>query len=183
MRGGRGVITRQWAMPSADTLSIKPIRNWVNEIIKQYQLVADPFARNCKIAQLTNDLNKETSATYHEMADVFLKRPEVQRSDVIIFDPPYTLRQVKECYDNYGTGFTHADSQNSQRWTIERDIIASFQKPGNGVISFGHTSTCMGKKRGYRIESILLCSHGPAHNDTICVFEIKQPEEKKDGEV
>ena len=80
---------------------------------------------------------------------------------------------MKECYDKYGSGFTQKDSQNAIRWTIERDIIASSQKTGDTVLSFGWTSSCMGKKRGYEIEEILLVSHGSAHNDTICVAENK----------
>lgn len=30
-----------------------------------------------------------------------------------------------------------------------------------------------GKKRGYEILEIVICSHGPAHNDTLCTVERK----------
>lgn len=165
-------VFREWAMPSSDTLSIKPIRKWVMEKCKGFERLCDPFARDCQFAHITNDLNPDTKAKYHMKADEFLALDEA-KSDLVIFDPPYSLRQVKECYEGFGYGFTQFDSQNVTRWTKERDLIASFQEIGNGVISFGWTSTCMGKERGYRIEEILLCSHGPAHNDTICTFEIK----------
>ena len=156
-------------------LSIKPIRLLVEKYVEKSLNSIDPFARNCKMAKWTNDLNPATDALYHLMADEFLtKIMSEQECDLVLFDPPYSLRQVKECYDNFGAGFTHKDSQNAVRWTIERDIISKHQKPGNKVISFGWTTTCMGLKRGYEIEEILLVSHGAAHNDTIVTVERKR---------
>lgn len=168
------MISRAWAMPNHNTCSIKPINELVMKYHSMSKLVIDPFARDCKIAHITNDLNKSHCCTFNLYAHDFLKLPEVTDSDLVIFDPPYSLRQVKEVYDNYGSGFTHKDSQNAIRFTIERDIISNNQKPGNRVISFGWSSTCMGKKRGYDIEEILLVSHGAAHNDTIITVEAKK---------
>jgi hypothetical protein len=158
-------------MPSRDTLSIKPIYEWADKYLIESKTSVDPFAKDCTVAQITNDLNPNTKAMFHMKADEFLSQQN--QFDLVIFDPPYSLRQIKECYNGVGIGFTHKDSQNCVRWTIERDIISSKQKAGDIVLSFGWTSTCMGKKRGYTIDSILLCSHGPAHNDTICVAEYK----------
>ena len=107
-------------------------------------------------------------------AQEFLSGPLPMKPDLVIFDPPYSINQIKQCYDGYGEGFTLKDAQIAVRWTIERDLIAKIQTHGHRVLSFGWTSTCMGKKRGYKIESILLCSHGPAHNDTICVSEVRE---------
>lgn len=168
------IINREWAMPSHNTLSIKPIYKLVARYLKKSKLSADPFARDCQECDLTNDLNRETKAQFNLMADKFLEKVMSEnRVDLVIFDPPYSLRQVKECYDSYGTGFTHRDSQNAVRWTIERDIISKYQKIGDIVISFGWTTACMGKKRGYNILEILICSHGPAHNDTLITVEKK----------
>lgn len=165
-------IDRKWAMPSRNTLNIKPIYEWAEPYLVDATMSIDPFARNCELADVTNDLNPDTDAKWHKPANEFLKL--FDNADLVIFDPPYSLRQVKECYENYGVGFTQKDSQNAIRWTVERDIIAKNQRKGEVVLSFGWTSTCMGKKRGYEIESILLVSHGPAHNDTICVAERKR---------
>ena len=167
------IINRAWCMPNHDTCSIKPIK----ELVLKYRALSkksiDPFARNSEICELTNDLNTSTKAKYNLKAEDFLRLPEVRGADFVIFDPPYSLRQVKECYENVGIGFTHKDSQNAIRWTLERDIIRDLQKPGGIVVSMGWTTTCMGKKRGYAIEEILLVSHGAAHNDTIITVEKK----------
>ncbi len=167
-------IERTWAMPSKNTLDIKPIKNWAKKYLDKSTVSADPFALNCQLTTYTNDLNPNSKARFHMKACDFLMQEGPNTSDLIIFDPPYSLRQVKECYENYADGFSHKDSQNAIRWTKERDIIKLQQHKWNVVLSFGWTSTCMGKKRGYEIDSILLCSHGPAHNDTLCVAEIKQ---------
>ena len=164
-------IYRVWAMPNKNTLEIAPIRSFVEPFIKRAAQSIDPFAGNCQLATITNDLNPSTKATYHMDAIDFLK--EYKHADVVIFDPPYSLRQVKECYEGVGRGFTKADSQNAIRWTKERDIIASNQGYGDYVLSFGWSSSCMGKKRGYEITAILLVAHGAGHHDTICVAERK----------
>jgi len=167
-------IERFWQMPSKNTLSIHCFRDKFNDY--NFGVSIDLFAKDCNMAHITNDLNKETKAQYHMLAIDFLKMLEIKRihPNVVIYDPPYSLRQVKECYDSFGTGFTHKDSQNAIRWTIERDKISELQRRGDIVLSFGWSSTCMGKKRGYRILEIILCSHGSAHNDTICVIEEKE---------
>lgn len=170
------IITRQWAMPSPDTFSIKPIGQLVKKYLAQSEVSVDPFARNCRWATYTNDLNRDTEAEYHLTAHEFLYTLAYKnvRIDLAFFDPPYSLRQIKECYDKYGHGFTHKDSQNAVRWTWERDTLNSIMKPGGIVISFGWSTTCMGKKRGYEITEILMVSHGPAHNDTLCTVERKK---------
>lgn len=164
-------INRVWAMPNKETLSIPVIQAWVIPFINQAAQSIDPFAGNCQLATITNDLNPNTKATYHKTALEFLK--EYKHSDLVIFDPPYSLRQIKECYENVGIGFTKEDGQNGLRWTKERDVIASNQGYGDYVLSFGWTSSCMGKKRGYQITHILLVAHGSGHHDTICVAEKK----------
>ena len=157
-------------MPNADTLSIKPIK----ELFYKYSTgltTVDPFSRNCELCDFTNDLNPETKAQTHVYAEEFLKT--FVDFQFVVFDPPYSLRQVKEIYDGVGTGFTHKDSQNAIRWTIERDIIASKQKKGGLVMSLGWSTTAMGKKREYEIVEILIVSHGAAHNNTLVTIEEK----------
>lgn len=162
-------IKRIWAMPNHDTLKIKPIRELFND--HAFGVTVDPFSRDCELCEFTNDLNKNTKAKSHKYAADFLL--ELNQMNFVVYDPPYSLRQVKECYDSFGAGFTHKDSQNAVRWTVERDIIASKQKLGDKVMSLGWSTTCMGKKRGYEIIEILIVSHGAAHNDTLCTIEIK----------
>lgn len=66
------LINRIWAMPNSRTFSIKPIA----ALIEKYKtgFTIDPFARDCKIADVTNDLDPETSAEFHMDYMDFLKR-------------------------------------------------------------------------------------------------------------
>jgi len=163
------IITREWSMPNGDTLTVKPIREIYSR--HAFGVTVDPFARNCKLCQITNDFNPDTDAQFHLKADEFLR--QVETMNFVIFDPPYSLRQIKELYNSVDVGFTQKDSQNCVRWTIERDIIASKQTAGDMVLSLGYSTTCMGKKRGYEIIEILIVSHGAAHSDTLVTVERK----------
>jgi hypothetical protein len=166
-------ISRVWAMPSHETFGIAPIGAFVQKYLRASSISVDPFARNCRWATHTNDLNPETTAQHHMDAEDFLNLlvDLGVRADLVVFDPPYSYRQVVECYQSVGREFTKKDQQQVQRWSILRDLLAKILTPGGVVLSFGWSSTGMGKKRGYAIEEILLVNHGSAHNDTICIAE------------
>jgi len=168
-------IQRKWAMPNHNTFSIPPIGEFVEKYLSQSKRSIDPFARNFQGATITNDLNPNTSAEYHESAEVFLASfIEREPFDLAIFDPPYSLRQVKEMYDKMGVKkLTMAETHKVGRWIEEKNIIDKILKPGGFVLHFGWHSNGMGKKRNYEIEEILIVAHGSAHNDTICMAEKK----------
>src|ERR1700677_4031277 len=100
-------------MPSSDTLTIKPIR----ELFDKYAfgVTVDPFARNCQLCKVTNDLNPDTKAEHHKKADKFLQDLDVM--NFVLFDPPYTIGQVKQVYQSVGLEFMKYESQNCIRWT------------------------------------------------------------------
>ena len=50
-------ISRVWAMPSPDTFSIPPISDLLDRYLLGCLRVVDPFARESKRGQLTNDLD------------------------------------------------------------------------------------------------------------------------------
>ena len=168
-------MNRIWAMPNNNTFSIKPIAEFVNKYLSQSNRSIDPFARNYQGATITNDMNPDTLAEYHEKADVFLQQfVGGEPFDLILFDPPYSLRQVKEMYSNMGIEkLTMAETHNIGRWTKEKDIIEEIHTPGGYFLHFGWHSNGMGKKRNYEIKEILIIAHGSAHNDTICIAEKK----------
>jgi len=168
-------LNRKWAMPSRNTFSIPPIAEFVERYLSASERSVDPFARNFNGATITNDMNPNTLAEYHQKADDFLASLEGRGLfDLVLFDPPYSLRQVKEVYSGMGIEkLTMAETQNVGRWTKEKNAIDKILAPGGYVLSFGWHSNGMGKKRNYRIEEILLVAHGSAHNDTICMAERK----------
>ncbi len=169
-------FSRTWAMPSHETFSIKPI----GEFVKKYLLQArfhtiDPFARDTCLAEYTNDINPKSLAKYHLDAIEFLNLLKSQGvwSDLVILDPPYTPRQVSECYKELGMKVTQKDTQTGVFMKNLRDATDKLVVKNGVILSFGYSSVGMGKKRGYEIEEIMLCCHGGAHADTICMAERK----------
>jgi len=169
------IFTRTWAMPNADTFSVPPIGDFVKKYLSQSKCSVDPFARNKQWATFTNDLSPTTSASYHMDAEEFLKMLaacEVE-SDLVLFDPPYSPRQISECYKSVGLEVRMKETQNGALYKRVRDSIEPILAPGGVVLSFGWNSSGMGIKRGFQILEILICYHGGGHNDTICLAERK----------
>jgi len=87
-----------------------------------------------------------------------------------IFDPPYSLRQAKECYDGFGSNY-HLISPTNQFYSKIKDTLSLLVKPGGYAICCGWNSQGFGKKRGFQLIEILLVCHGRGHNDTIVTVE------------
>lgn len=171
------IFNRTFAMPSADTFSIKPIGDFVRRYLDRSAYSVDPFSRNKTWATWTNDLASDTAAQYHMDAEHFCRMLAAigVRVDTALFDPPYSPRQISEVYKNVGREVGMKDTQNAALYKRVRDAMDPLVMPGGFVLSFGWNSVGMGKGRGYEIVEILLCAHGGGHNDTICVAERKNP--------
>ena len=167
-------IHRTWAMPSHETFSIPPIGDFVRRYLRDSRVSIDVFARNNRWATYTNDLNSETQAECHEDSETFLLKLRAQgvRADLILFDPPYSPRQIKECYDSVGLKMAQDEALRTA-WKKERDVIKGIVRPGGWVLSFGWNSCGMGITRGFEIAEVMLVCHGCGHNDTICMAERK----------
>ena len=166
-------MNRVWAMPNRDTFDIEPIHNFVWKYLHQAKVSIDPFARNKRWATYTNDLNPNTAAEEHMDATDFLaglaNRGVV--ADLVIIDPPYSPRQVKECYDGIGIKMKQTDALLGFVRGKMKEQLNRVLAPDSIVLWFGWNSTGMGIKYGFRLEEILLVCHGSVHNDTICVAE------------
>ena len=102
-------------MPNKNTFDIKPIHDLIIEELTD-GLWIDPFANKNKLATVTNDLSKE-------------------------FDPPYSPRQVSECYNNVGYNVTW-DTTKASFWGNHKREISRIVKLGGKVITFGwHNDT------------------------------------------
>lgn len=167
------IITRGWAMPNHNTFSIKPISILIEKYLINGKWL-DPFSRNSpyKNKTITNDLNTEFEADYHLEALQFLKQFDDNSIDGVLFDPPYSPRQISECYKNVGRDVHMQDTQSSFYSDRKREV-ARILKPQGIVICFGWNSGGIGKSLGFDLKEILLVAHGGAHNDTICTVEIK----------
>lgn len=167
-------IERIWAMPNKNTFEIKPIHDLIVDEITD-GIWIDPFANRNKLASITNDLSTEFDTDYHLDALDFLKMFDTDSVDGVLYDPPYSPRQVSECYNNVGYNVTW-DTTKASFWGNHKREISRIVKIGGKVITFGWNSGGIGNKYGFEIQKVLLVPHGGWHNDTICTVEIKTHE-------
>jgi hypothetical protein len=159
-------------MPNSRTFQIKPIKEFVEKYIKDKRVIVDPFANECRYGTITHDLNPKFDTNYHLDALDFLKSIESESADVIIYDPPYSLRQVKECYE--GVGITVTAEHTKSSWRAKHlDEIKRILKQNGLALCFGWNSNGVGKTRGFEMLEVLLVPHGGSKNDTICTAERK----------
>lgn len=118
----------------------------------------DPFAResftNSIESFVTNDLNTEFATTYNLEFKDFAKRMRFlvkhqnhRMIDLVFFDPPYSLRQLKEQYDGIGKDLKLWQTHNM--WKEGKDHLAACMPVGSRVVSLGWTTSGFGKKRGF----------------------------------
>ena len=92
---------------------------------------------------------------------------------MVLYDPPYSSRQVSESYRKLGMTVNMETTQNCY-WRKQKEQISRIVKPGGIVISFGWNSGGIGMKYGFEKVHIRLVAHGGHHNDTIVTVEQKR---------
>lgn len=167
------LMRRVWAMPNHNTLSVQPIGQLVSYYLRQSKVSIDPFARDCGMATYTNDLNPQTKAVYHLDVVEFAQRLQSDAvvADLLIFDPPYSPRQIKECYNSVGRTMTTADGQSARLKRLWKEALLSVLSDDAIVIGCGWNSVGFGIGLGFELIEILLVCHGGDHNDTIVTVE------------
>lgn len=175
-------INRKWAMPNSKTFSIKPIQELIINVSNRcgkHITIVDPFANEQLIKQyiefdkyISNDLDTQYNTDYHLDATDFLKIIPSDSVDLVLYDPPYSPRQVSEVYKKLDMSVNMQTTQSSY-WSKQKKEISRIVKKNGRVITFGWNSGGIGKSNGFIIEEILLVPHGGWHNDTICTVEIK----------
>jgi len=150
------IIERVWAMPNRWTFTIKPIK----DLLRQEVIAgvwADPFCGKNSPANIKNDLNPEIEeAQTHLDALHFLKSLDSSSYDGVLFDPPYSITQAKECYAGFGMDKLDIKPTSMKYWAECKNEIARILKPGGKSICFGWSSMGIGKNRGFKMERILL---------------------------
>jgi len=168
-------MSRVWSMPNKNTFSILPIKKLIQHYIESEKpkIIIDPFVKDsvfknycCK----TNDLNPECEATHHLEALEFLKEFDDKSIDMILFDPPWTVRQISECYKNIGRQVHQSDTQSSFYGTRKKEVTR-IMKPGGIAICCGYNSGGIGKTNGFELLEVLLVPHGGPHHDSIVTVE------------
>lgn len=168
-------------MPASDTFDIPAIASIVRRCLSASSVSVDPFARNKNWATYTNDLNPQTKAMSHLDAVAFMESLADGgiKADLLIFDPPYSPRQISECYQQVGRIVTMRDTQ-SGFWKRVKDSAMAILTDDAIVVSCGWNSSGMGIGRGFELMEILMVCHGGAHNDTIVTVEKRIPKTQQD---
>jgi len=168
-------ITREWAMPHSDTFSIKPIKELIENYIEPI-VILDPFVRNSPFKDkcISNDLDSSIKADYNLDALDFLKLFKDESVNLVLFDPPYSPRQVSEVYKKMDRAVNMQTTQSSFWGNLKKEI-SRVLTPSGVCISFGWNSGGIGKNLNFNIEEILIVAHGGWHNDTIVTVERKSP--------
>jgi hypothetical protein len=162
-------------MPNSETFSLSPVSKLLDRwlpVVSDGVVIVDPFAHNSNRANFTNDLNPKTSARFHMLAEEFVETQNVV-ADAVLFDPPYSPRQISEVYQQTGRQCSTEETQNGRLYKRVKDGLDRMLKPGGIAICCGWNSLGFGIKRGYDLLEILLVPHGGAHNDTIVTVERK----------
>lgn len=158
-------------MPNQWTFTIKPIAELLTQEMTD-GLWIDPFAGRYSPATIKNDLNPDMDADSHVDALTFLKQFEDESVDGVLFDPPYSSRQVRECYDGIAGGLKW--DGRCTFWSEAKNECARVLRRGGKALCFGWNSMGLGLNRGFEMRRILLVPHGGIKNDTICTVEVKK---------
>jgi len=170
------IINRVWSMPNKNTFSIKPIK----ELIEKYLIGKwiDPFANDSifKDKLITNDINPNYKTNYNLDALEFLKQFDDNSIDGILFDPPYSVHQIIQCYEGFGK------IKSFSRYALE---IKRIIKKNGYCITFGWNTNGMPyemrlddkkERTGFQKDKmeILIVAHGGCHNDTLITVDKKE---------
>lgn len=162
-------INRIWAMPNKWTFTIKPIRELLERYVGNGTGWIDPFAGENSPAEVQNDLSGKVE--YCMDALEFLKKRTSKTSKGILFDPPYSITQAKQCYEGRGMELLEIKPTSMKYWAECKNEMARIIKPEGLAICCGWNSMGLGINRKFRIEEILLVPHGGSKNDTIVTVE------------
>ena len=146
------------------TFSVVKIREWVEKECEGRTL--NLFAGETKLniaKEIRNDIRKEMPAQFHLEALEFVKKAikSKVKFQTIILDPPYSYRKSMEMYDG----------AKASSFNILKGYLPEILEKNGKVITFGYHSVCMGEKRGFFQEHLMVMYHGGAIHDTLVIVE------------
>ena len=166
------IVRRVRAQPSRWTFTIPPIRELVGRYVGDGRGWVDPFAGQTSPAEFTNDFNPATPTRWHLDAEAFCRDVCTDTYLGVLFDPPYSYRQVSDCYKFVGLKATMLDTS-YRFYNRVMNAICDRIVEGGYAISFGWNSNGFGPNRGFEVVEVLLVAHGQHRNDTIVAVERK----------
>lgn len=153
-------IERIWSMPNKNTFEIKPIKSLLQEEVDLSQYWIDPFANRNKLASVTNDLNTDYDTDYHLDALEFLRIFDDESIDGVLYDPPYSPRQVSECYNDVGYNVTWDTTKasfwgNHKREISRMVILAHISPPKTLMYQKSHSRSFQPNSRKNKPDQLL----------------------------
>jgi hypothetical protein len=108
-----------------------------------------------------NDANDDRDADSHRDALDLADDLAAESFGTVILDPPFTVRKGNEKYDGETVG----------HWKTLFDRIVPVIEPGGHVLTFGRSTTGLGRGRGFEKVAVGVFCHGGDINDTLAVVE------------
>lgn len=137
-------------MPNKWTFTIKPIKELLNYYVGRGDNWIDPFAGKNSPAEFTNDFDVKNEANYHLHAEKFLELYSENSVNGVLFDPPYSTRQLKEVYNSIGIEKLNKN-ESLQCFNYLKPQIAKIIKPGGIAICCGWNSLGIGKTLNFEM--------------------------------
>lgn len=173
-------MSRKWEMPNSKTFQIKAIQEIILRYAQNDYIVLDPFANEGSIREhlrckqyINNDIDETYKTDYHLEAHEFLKQFENDSVDMVLCDPPYSPRQVSECYKQLGKTVTMMDTAFTWYTDVKKEISRVI-KPGGICITCCWNTNGIGSKYDFELLEVLCVAHGGMHNDTLVTVERKR---------
>ncbi len=173
---------------TSEPFSNKHIRHIINRYLAHHNAdmfpyemqMIDPFARfsftNDLPFCITNDLNPDCPTDYHleanDFCEMILKEHGEGTYDLILWDPPYTIRQLKELYDGIGLHLFQEQVQNM--WGRALKACDKLLKVNGTFISLGYTTKGV-RSRKFQTDEIHIfqSNHTPDAYDTLMTVQRK----------
>jgi len=151
--------------PKKYTFEQPKLKKWVEKQCKGKVLNLFAGKTKLEVDETRVDLSEEFKPDYCMDAFdfVILAKEKGWKYDTIILDPPYSLRKSMEKYKGKTC---------SNFVKIKEELPYILNEKGI-IITFGYTSVCMGKSRGFQKKEVCLVCHGGSHHDTVCIVEEK----------
>ena len=172
IEGGTGMIERLNGSLNLDTSNTE----WFKRIYLQTRnymphprdfLAIDPFAKDCMLGDVRNDIDPDTRAEHHLDAVEFLKLQRTRRFDLVIFDPPFSVVQAERYGNHCPNIYTIPHYVSNCMKEIERVV-----KPAGHILKFGFNSTR--HRPTFDLKRTWIINHGGNHNDTIVTLWRKE---------
>jgi hypothetical protein len=173
MSGGRMRLDYKLTKHSPEMFSLPPMQKIIKRVLArvcdddfaaglrfdQKVRIIDPFARNYRqlgCVTISNDLHPDIKTDYTMEANDFGEfcLANEFECDVVFFDPPYTLRQLKDLYDGIGKDLEVWQCQN--QWGRCKDALAKCVREGGYAISLGYHTHGFSERRGFRKEEVTI---------------------------